>query len=77
MVAQELNRRFGESVSVVYLDTSNEQVRRVHSETIRSIETKGLLYPVTLIDGVPRFEGSVSYPSILRAVSEKVADNSQ
>ncbi len=74
MVAQELNRRFGESVSVAYLDASNKQVRETHSETIRSIETKGLLYPVTLIDGVPRFEGSVSYPSIMRAVSEKATD---
>lgn len=74
MVAHELSRRFGETVTVTYLDVSSHKVREEHLETIKSIETQGLLYPVTLIDGVPRFEGSVSYPSIMRIVSEKVAD---
>lgn len=74
MIAHELDRRFGDSVTVTYLDASNNDVRAVHSEVITSIEAKGLLYPVTLIDGAPRFEGSVSYPSIMRIVSEKVGD---
>ncbi|MCL4554326.1 MAG: DUF1462 family protein [Actinobacteria bacterium] len=74
MIAHELNRRFGDSVTVTYLDASSSDVRAEHSEIIASIEAKGLLYPVTLIDGAPRFEGSVSYPSIMRIVTEKVAD---
>ena len=73
MVAHELSRRFGEAVKVAYLDVSNHKVLEEHSETVNSIETQGLLYPVTLIDGVPRIEGGVSYPSIMKIVSEKIA----
>jgi hypothetical protein len=36
------------------------------------IETKGYLYPVTIIDGVPAYDGAVSYPAILRAVNDRL-----
>ena len=32
----------------------------------------GLVYPVTVIDGVPVYDGAVSYPSILRAVQQRI-----
>ena len=41
---------------------------------IAEIETRGLLYPVTVVDGVPLYDGAVSYPAIMRAVGNKLAD---
>jgi len=31
-----------------------------------------LLYPVTVIDGVPIYDGAVSYPGIIRALRDKL-----
>jgi hypothetical protein len=37
---------------------------------------RGLLYPVTVVDGVPVYDGAVSYPGILRAVQERLERSS-
>lgn len=36
------------------------------------IKEHGLVYPVTVIDGTPAYDGAVSYPAILRAVQQKL-----
>jgi hypothetical protein len=41
---------------------------------LKEIEARGLLYPVTVVDGVPIYDGAVSYPAILRAVHNKLAE---
>jgi hypothetical protein len=41
---------------------------------IDEIERRGLLYPVTVLDGVPLYDGAVSYPAIVRAVGNKIAE---
>ena len=43
-------------------------------ETIRD---RGLVYPVTVIDGTPLYDGAVSYPAILRAVQQRIEANPQ
>ncbi len=45
-------------------------MRAEHASLIEEIEARGLLYPVTAIEGVPVYDGAVSYPGILRAVQE-------
>lgn len=40
---------------------------------VRLIQNNGFEYPVTVIDGEPVYEGSVSYPAILRAVQTRLA----
>lgn len=39
---------------------------------ITRIKEQGLVYPVTVIDGVPVYDGAVSYPAIIRAVQSRV-----
>lgn len=39
-----------------------------HADTLREIETRGLLYPVTVVNGVPTYDGAVSYPGIMRSI---------
>jgi disulfide oxidoreductase YuzD len=48
-------------------------VKAAHPELIADMEKRGLLYPVTVMDGVPVYDGAVSYPAILRAVQNKLA----
>lgn len=43
------------------------------AKLVDEIETRGLFYPVTVIDGVPIYDGAVSYPAILRQVSDRLA----
>ncbi|MHB9002492.1 MAG: hypothetical protein ACYC6C_00295 [Coriobacteriia bacterium] len=69
-----MSRRFGEAARVLYHDASNEGVRAERAKLIDEIETRGLLYPVTVIDEVPLYDGTVSYPAILRAVGNKLAE---
>jgi hypothetical protein len=44
---------------------------------VKDIEVRGLLYPVTVVDGVPIYDGAVSYPAILRAVHNKLVEREE
>jgi len=59
---------------VTYYNTELPEVRAEHGEVIGQIEERGLLYPVTVIDDVPVYDGAVSYPAILRAVNNKLLE---
>jgi disulfide oxidoreductase YuzD len=65
-------RRFGGGASVDYYDVTSDEVAMGHAEILGRIRDEGLLYPVTVIDGAPLYDGAVSYPAILRAVSQKL-----
>jgi disulfide oxidoreductase YuzD len=67
-------RRFGDDAAVLYYRVDDDAVRADHSKLIEEIETRGLLYPVTVVEGVPLYDGAVSYPAIMRAVTNKLAD---
>lgn len=40
---------------------------------IKRIQDQGLVYPVTVVDGEPMYDGAVSYPAILRAVQARLS----
>jgi disulfide oxidoreductase YuzD len=67
-----MERRYGDSAVITYYDISVESVKKEHTKLVDEIETRGLLYPVTVIDGTPIYDGAVSYPAILRAVQQKL-----
>ncbi|MDP2300751.1 MAG: DUF1462 family protein [Coriobacteriia bacterium] len=73
IIRSEVQQRFGESARIAYHDTSRPEVAAEHAEVVRFIKDNGLVYPVTVIDGVPVYDGAVSYPAILRAVQTKIA----
>ena len=68
--------RFGEAASILYYDTSSPETKSEHAEILDRIREQGLVYPVTVIDGEPLYEGAVSYPAILRAVQTRLTDAS-
>lgn len=70
----EMTRRFGDDAAVEYYRVDDDAVRAENATLIEEFETRGLLYPVTVIDGVPLYDGAVSYPAIMRAVSNKLAE---
>ena len=72
IIATELKRRFGEDAAIAYLDIESDEVRLGREKLLDEIETSGYLYPVTVIDGVPAYDGAVSYPAILRAVNDRL-----
>lgn len=57
---------------MLYHNLEEAGVREAHSDLVKEIETRGLLYPVTAVDGVPFYDGAVSYPAILRAIHNKL-----
>lgn len=67
-----MERRFGDSATILYYDINAADVRTQHGSLIDEIESRGLLYPVTVVDGTPLYDGAVSYPAILRAVQNKL-----
>jgi disulfide oxidoreductase YuzD len=62
---------------VLYRNLDSENVRTEHATLVDEIETRGLLYPVTVVDGVPVYDGAVSYPAIMRAVHNKLMEREQ
>ncbi len=67
-----MGRRFGDVANIAYHDVEDPSVRANRAAILAEIDTKGLLYPVTVIDSVPVYDGAVSYPGILRAVHERL-----
>lgn len=61
----------------MYRNVESEGVRGEHADTVAEIESRGLLYPVTVVDGVPLYDGAVSYPAIMRAVHNKLLEREQ
>jgi disulfide oxidoreductase YuzD len=57
---------------VRYHDVTEESVATGHAELISAIKDNSLVYPVTVIDGKPMYDGAVSYPAILRVVSQRL-----
>lgn len=43
-----------------------------HGTMVERIKEQGLVYPVTVVDGEPMYDGAVSYPAILRAVQSRL-----
>lgn len=68
----EMTNRFGGEAEITYHDVSKPEARAEHSSSLAEIEDRGLLYPVTVIDGTPVYDGAVSYPAILRAVQSRL-----
>lgn len=68
--------RFGEAASILYHDTSSPETKSQHAQILDRIREQGLVYPVTVIDGEPVYEGAVSYPAILRAVQTRLTEAS-
>ena len=46
-----------------------------HAPVLSAIRERGLVYPVTVIDGTPVYDGAVSYPAILRAIQQRIEAN--
>jgi disulfide oxidoreductase YuzD len=57
---------------MTYHDVSLPAVLDEHAERVAEIRDRGLVYPVTVIDGTALYDGAVSYPAILRAVSQRL-----
>ena len=58
----------------MYQRADDEAVALEHASLLDEIGKRGLLYPVTVLDGVPLYDGAVSYPAIMRAVANKLAE---
>lgn len=52
-------------------------MQREFSSLLGEITARGLLFPVTVIDGVPTNDGAVSYPAIMRAVDAELSAREQ
>ncbi len=77
IIATELKRRYGDEADIAYLDIESDEVRIGREKLLDDIETNGYLYPVTVIDGVPAYDGAVSYPAILRAVNDRLQQGAE
>lgn len=58
--------------TVRYLDVGDQSVAADNADLITAIRDDRLVYPVTVVDGTPMYDGAVSYPAILRVVSQRL-----
>ena len=59
---------------MLYRNVDQPEIKSEFQALVTEIETRGLLYPVTVVDGVPVYDGAVSYPAILRVIHNKLAE---
>lgn len=59
---------------VLYHNVQNDDTRSQFGDVVTQIENRGLMYPVTSVDGVLVYDGAVSYPAIMRAVHNKLLE---
>jgi len=57
---------------VRYHDIGTAEPNAELEPIVSTIRERGLVYPVTVIDGAPVYDGVVSYPAILRAVQQRI-----
>jgi disulfide oxidoreductase YuzD len=69
-----MERRYGDDAKVLYFDIESAEVQGTYAKLLGEIDDRGLLFPVTVIDGVPVYDGAVSYPAIMRAVNNKLLE---
>jgi disulfide oxidoreductase YuzD len=69
-----MERRYADDARIVYHNTELAEVREEFAAIIEEIENRGLLYPVTVVDGVPVYDGAVSYPAIMKVVGNKLLE---
>ncbi|MDR3685768.1 MAG: DUF1462 family protein [Coriobacteriia bacterium] len=74
IVRDEIKRRFDDQVVIEYHNVEEPEAKAAYATLIDEIDKRGLLYPVTVVDGVPLYDGAVSYPAIMRAVGNKIAE---
>jgi disulfide oxidoreductase YuzD len=65
--------RFGDRAEISYIDLSDPEARHDRAGVVREIEERGLVYPVTAVDGEFLYDGAVSYPAIMRGVDARLA----
>ena len=70
-----MERRYGDGARIVYRNVELEAVKTEHAKVLAEISNRGLLFPVTVIDEVPVYDGAVSYPAIMRAVGNKLLEH--
>lgn len=68
LIRDEMERRFGDRATIEYVDLSDQGGRAAYEAILSQIQEQGLIYPVTVVDGRPVYDGAVSYPAVLRAV---------
>lgn len=73
----EIERRYGDDVNVVYYSAAEPDVQARFATRLEDFERRGLLFPVTVVDGVPVYDGAVSYPAVMRAVQNKLVEREQ
>lgn len=69
-----MERRYGDDAKILYRDVESDEVKTDHEKVLAEIDSNGLLFPVTVLDGVPVYDGAVSYPAIMRAVGNKLLE---
>lgn len=69
-----MERRYGDDAQILYFDIASPEVKSAYAALLTEIDSRGLLFPVTVMDGVPVYDGAVSYPAIMRAVNNKLLE---
>jgi disulfide oxidoreductase YuzD len=72
-----MQQRYAGAADIVYHDVSHPEIRSEHADEVAIIQDQGLIYPVTFIDGQPLYDGAVSYPAIMRAVENVMAETAK
>jgi len=69
----ELNKVYGSKVEVKYVDVDNEGLGNY--PVMKQVLQMGYPYPVTLINGQPKFAGGIMVPEVKQVIDETLQQN--
>lgn len=67
-----MGKRFGDAARIEYVNIEDPACAADRIDLALQARDAGLLFPVTYIDGEAIYDGSVSYPAILRQVEARL-----
>jgi disulfide oxidoreductase YuzD len=67
-----MRKRFGDAARIEYVNIEDPACAQERLDLALQARDAGFLFPVTFIDGEVVYDGSVSYPAILRQVENRL-----
>ncbi len=67
-VSEDLTEKFGEQVSVQYINVDQEGLSKY--PLVNKVLQLGYPYPITVINGEPKFAGGIMVPELMSSIEE-------
>jgi len=74
MVSRAIEREYGTTVAMEYIELANPATREKHKDIVELARKKYLRFPLIMIDGEVVFHGSLDYYSLMAVINRRLEE---